>query len=80
MGKPRRNRDAVLEARVALEAIKGEKTIVQIAAHHEVHPNPVATWRTQVLENLTGIFGDVTVAPAQLGEVARYVVQPAGAR
>ena len=62
MRKPRRNHNAVFKSRVALEAIKGEKTIAQIASHHEVHPNQVTTWRTQVLENLTGIFGGVTVA------------------
>jgi transposase-like protein len=62
MRKPRRNHNAAFKARVALEAIRGEKTIAQIASHHEVHPNQVTTWRTQVLENLTGIFGGVTVA------------------
>ena len=47
---------------MALEAIRGEKTIAEIAAHHEVHPNQVTAWKTQVLENLAAIFGDKLVA------------------
>ena len=39
MKKPRRNHSAAFKARVALEAIRGEKTVAEIAAHHEVHPN-----------------------------------------
>ena len=45
MRKPRRNHSAKFKAQVALEAIRGEKTIAEIGAHHEV------------LENLAGIFG-----------------------
>ena len=37
MKKPRRNHSASFKARVALGAIRGEKTVPQIAAHHEVH-------------------------------------------
>ena len=57
MRRPRRNHSAKFKAQVALEAIRGEKTIAEIAAHHEVHPNQVTAWKTQVLENLAGIFG-----------------------
>lgn len=47
---------------MALEAIRGEKTIAEIASNHEVHPNQVTTWRAQALESLAGIFGGVRVA------------------
>ena len=57
MRRPRRNHSAKFKAQVALEAIRGEKTVAQIAAHHEVHPNQVTSWKSQVLENLAGIFG-----------------------
>lgn len=57
MRKPRRNHSACFKARVALEAIRGEKTVAEIAAHHEVHPNQVSSWKTQLLENAAGIFG-----------------------
>ena len=42
---------------MALEAIRGEKTIAEIAAHHEVHATQVTSWKDEVLENLAGIFG-----------------------
>mgnify|MGYP003388831479 CR=1 FL=1 len=48
MKKPRRNHSA---ASKALEAIRGEKTIPEIAAHHEVHPNQVTSWKRQLLSN-----------------------------
>jgi transposase len=57
MKKPRRNHSAAFKARVALEAIRGEKTVAEIAAHHEVHPNQVTTWKSQLLENAAAIFG-----------------------
>jgi transposase-like protein len=56
MRKPRRNHSAAFKARVALEAIRGEKTVAQIAAHHEVHANQVTTWKTQALGSLASIF------------------------
>ena len=44
------------KARVALEAIRGEKSVAEIAARHEVHANQVSTWKTQALESLAGVF------------------------
>src|SRR5690348_4075644 len=59
MRKLRRNHSAAFKARVALEAIRGEKTVAQIAAHHEVHATQVTAWKT---ENAAAIFGgDVLV-------------------
>ena len=46
MKKPRRNHSAAFKARVALEAIRGEKTVAEIAAHHEVHPTQMAAWKS----------------------------------
>jgi len=57
MRKPRRNHSAKFKAQVALEAIRGEKTVAEIAAHHEVHPTQVTSWKNEVLEKLVGIFG-----------------------
>ena len=57
MKKPRRNHSAKFKAQVALEAIRGEKTVAEIAAHHEVHPNQVTSWKLQLLENAAAIFG-----------------------
>jgi transposase-like protein len=45
-----------LKAKVVLEAIKGEKTVSEIAGQFGVHPNQVSQWRKKVLEALPGIF------------------------
>ena len=62
MKKPRRNHSASFRARVALEAILGEKTVAQIAAHHEVHATQVTAWKTDLLENAAAIFGGDVLA------------------
>jgi transposase len=62
MKKPRRNHSAAFKARVALEAIRGEKTVAEIAAHHEVHATQVTAWKTQLLEKAAGIFGGDALA------------------
>lgn len=57
MKRVRRNHSAKFKALVALEAIRGEKTVAQIAAHREVHANQVTAWKNHALENLETIFG-----------------------
>jgi len=62
MRRPRRNHSTTFKARLALEAIRGEKTVAEIAAHHEVHPNQVTSWKTELLENAASIFGGNAIA------------------
>ena len=57
MRRPRRNHSAKFKAQVALEAIRGEKTIAEIAAHHEVHPNQVTSWKNELLQKAAAVFG-----------------------
>ena len=56
MRSMKRKIDPSLKAKVALEAIKGEKTVAAIAGQYKVHPNQVSQWRKKVLEALPGIF------------------------
>ena len=57
MKRPRRNHSPAFKARVALEALKGEQTLAQLAAQHDVHPNQITSWKSQLLENAATIFG-----------------------
>lgn len=52
----RKRYDKEFKAKVALEAIKGEKTIQDLAMLYQVHPNLIALWKKQVLEHATVLF------------------------
>jgi transposase len=62
--RPRRNHSAAFKAKVALAAVKGDKTVVEIAQHYEVHPTQVTDWRRQLLERAADVFGGAT-APSE---------------
>ncbi len=63
--RPRRNHTSAFKAKVALAAIKGEKTLGELAQFFDVHPNQITTWKSQLLEGAAGVFGsDVSPAPA----------------
>ena len=78
--RPRRNHTPAFKAKVALAAVKGEKTLAELAQQFDVHPNQITTWRTQLLEGAAGVFGDTseTTAPtvdlkdlhAKIGQLA----------
>ena len=54
----RKTHDAAFKAKVALEAVKGEKTITQIAGEFSVHPNQIRLWRNYLLERLPELFSN----------------------
>jgi len=54
----RRERTAQFKAKLVLEALKGHKTINEIASRFGVHPVQVTQWKKQVLEELPGVFAD----------------------
>jgi transposase-like protein len=57
--EPERKRyDAAFKAKVALEAIKGERTIAEIASETGIHPNQIGTWKKQALRELPDLFSD----------------------
>ena len=46
------------KATVALEALRGDRTVQQIAAKHRLHPTQVTSWKRQAIDGLTGVFSD----------------------
>jgi transposase-like protein len=56
--RPRQNHSAAFKAKVALAAVKGEKTLAELAAQFDVHANAIKAWRYQPLERAAGVFGD----------------------
>jgi putative transposase len=57
MGK-RKTHDAAFKAKVALEAVKAEKTLAQLAGEYSVHPNQIGQWRKKLLKELPAIFSE----------------------
>lgn len=55
---PKKRYSAAFKAKVALEAIKGQKTISEIASEYEVHPAQVSQWKRQLRDGLEDVFTD----------------------
>jgi transposase-like protein len=55
--RPRRNHTPAFKAKVALAAIKGDRTLVQLAEQFDVHPNQVTSWKAQLEGGAADVFG-----------------------
>ncbi|MGB9494411.1 MAG: IS3 family transposase [Azonexus sp.] len=60
--RTRRNHSPTFKAQVAIAALKGEKTLAELAQHFDVHPNQITDWKTQLQEKSSQVFGN---APAK---------------
>ena len=77
--RPRRNHSPAFKAKVALAAIKGERTLSELAQQFDVHPNQITQWKSQLLDGAAGVFGaeaapaippvDVKTLHAKIGEL-----------
>ena len=79
--RTRRNHTPAFKAKVALAAVKGEKTLSELAELFDVHPNQITTWKGQLLDGAAGVFGsgggrpeaapavDLKVLHAKIGEL-----------
>ena len=62
--RARRNHTPAFKAKVALAAIKGDRTIAQLSEHFDVHPNQITTWKSQLESSASDIFGSGGGTPA----------------
>ena len=56
MRRPRRNHTAAFKAKVAVAALKGDKTLAELAEKFDLHANQITQWKTQLLQGATGVF------------------------
>jgi len=77
--RPRRNHAPAFKAKVALEALKGGQTIVELAERYQVHPNQITTWKQQLLDHASDVFSkgqrdnqgpDVKELHAKIGQLS----------
>ena len=68
MKRPRRQYSSDWKAKIALEAIKGQRTIQEMASHYEIHPHLVTHWKKQLLEGAAEVFSNRQVRAAKADE------------
>jgi transposase len=56
--RKRRNHSPAFKAQVAVAALKGNKTLAELAQHFDIHPNQITDWKGQLQERAAQVFGD----------------------
>ena len=76
--RPRRNHSPDFKAKVALEAVRGEQPLAELAHKYDVHATQIAQWKAELLQGASSVFGstkavestvDVKVLHAKIGEL-----------
>jgi len=76
--RPRRNHSSAFKAKVALEALKGDQTVVELSERFQIHPNQITEWKKVLLERAPDVFDkgkpsrepDVEELHAKIGQLA----------
>ena len=72
--RPRRNHSAVFKAKVALDAVRIEKTLAELATLHDVHPNQITEWKSELIERASS-GAEAAKAPIDLKELHAKIGQ-----
>ena len=79
MKRPRKKHSGAFKAKVALEAVKGERTLNELAGHFEVHPTQVVQWKQSLVAGASDLFtGGVARDAAQEAELRDRLYQEIG--
>jgi transposase len=76
--RPRRNHSPALQAKVALAAVRGEKTLAEMTQQFDVHPNQITQWRSQLLEGAVAVFRLAGLQARAFSEAALLACWPPG--
>jgi len=74
--RPRRNHAPAFKARVALDALKGNQTILELSERYQVHPNQITDWKKQLLEHAAE--SSVKIGQLIKGQTSKIFMQRSG--
>ena len=71
MRKKRQNQSSDFKAKVAIEALKEQMSIAELAQHFEIHPHQISIWKKEFLENASQVFDKVHRQPKEDEKIAK---------